>query len=79
MSRKECPNPTPDCKYETPFADTHHPAWPRSEYTTSLEKRYRQLGAVTLCRCQHDIEHTYQPPQKPSVEEMRSAIDGEAA
>lgn len=76
MSREACPNPQENCKYAPDcYSDVHHPAWPRAEYTTRTEKVYRALGCIQLCRRLHDIEHTYSPPDKPSVEEMRIAIN----
>lgn len=79
MERLPCPIPLRGCKYDPPFADTHHRAWPGDEYTTPLEKKYRNLEVNVIrgiCRCLHDLEHLKRPPEKPSISEMREAIDG---
>lgn len=80
MSREACTNPDPDCKYyETDYClqSTHHVYWPRRDYTTSLEKRFRNLPAnkELLPRCLHDELHaTLESPEKPSYEYMESAV-----
>ena len=76
---ERCPNPRPDCPEETPFADDHHIYWPASEYTTPVEKRFRALECNIvrgICRCIHNEEHTFPPPEKPSVPEMRQQVYG---
>lgn len=75
----ECPNPRPDCKYarEGCFADTHHDFYPRSDYRTPTEKRFRELpeNKELLCRAEHDERHaTEAPPQKPPREVMLGAL-----
>jgi hypothetical protein len=75
MARRPCPNPSEDCKYfNTPdgcFADLHHPDFPKKEYRTPLEKRYRIARAFHLCRLLHDVVHLGPQPEKPTVMEMR--------
>lgn len=59
------------------YEDKHHLYWPSSEYTTSLEKRFRRLGenVVTICRYLHNTEHALtDKPEKPSVPVMREAV-----
>lgn len=68
----DCPNYQEGC-----YTDKHHLYYPRAEYKTPLEKRFRSLGVniVRLCRQDHDELHTTQtPPEKPSIEHMRSMI-----
>lgn len=77
---EECPDPMRGCKYDPPFADSHHSFWPRDRYQTPTEKKFRSLECNIvrgICRCMHDLEHLKQPPQKPSLEVMREAIDNE--
>lgn len=72
-----CPDPLPFCRYEEPYADTHHKYFPSREYSTPVEKRFRRLECNIvrgICRCLHDLEHLKQPPRKPSREEMLAAI-----
>lgn len=74
-----CPDPLRGCKYEPPFADDHHVYWPRTEYTTPTEKRFRQLEVNVvrgICRCMHDLEHCKKPPRKPDVATMRQEVYG---
>lgn len=78
MAAEQCPHPSPDCPFDTPFADDHHQIWPACEYTTPLEKRYRGLEINIVrgvCRCLHNLAHTFPPPEKPSVDEMRLAVE----
>ena len=78
LKMERCPNPNKGCKYDPPFADDHHEVWPACEYTTPLEKRYRNLEVNIvrgICRCMHDLEHLKQKPPKPSVAKMKEAID----
>lgn len=76
---RPCPEPLRGCPYDDPFADDHHRYWPGSEYTTPTEKKFRRLEVNVvrgICRCLHNLEHLKQPPEKPSLEEMREAISG---
>lgn len=78
MERGDCPQPLRGCRYPRPFSDNHHMVWPAHEYTTPLEKKYRELDVNVvrgICRCIHDLEHLKKPPEKPSVEVMRKAVD----
>lgn len=79
MSVSPCPNNERGCPYFEVgcYADTHHVAWPKPDYTTPLEKTYRDLdeNKIQLCRFDHDMEHEMPPPEKPSREHMQQAID----
>ncbi len=79
MSRHPCPNANEDCPlYNSEsgcYADIHHEYWPRSNYRTSLEKRFRQHFTELICREVHDELHSLPPPNKPSVEQMRIALE----
>lgn len=81
MSRKACQFETPDCKYfngaEGCHSSTHHEYWPRSDFTTPLEKSFRELpeNKFDICRQMHDEIHAFdEPPIKPSIEVMREAV-----
>ena len=73
---ESCPTPRQDCKYEgTPecLITQHHLYWPRPDYTTKLEKDFRNLpqNKEPLSRCDHDELHaTQDPPEKPSTDFM---------
>jgi hypothetical protein len=57
--------------------DKHHLFWPRQDYKTPTEKRFRELdeNKVIICRNFHDEEHAlFPPPDKPDLEIMRMAI-----
>ena len=58
--RGDCPERQLGCPYfETGcYADTHHTLWPRPDYTTPLERTYRELpeNKIQLCRFQHEKE-----------------------
>lgn len=72
-----CPDPLRECKYDPPFSDNHHKFWPRVEYATPTEKRFRQLEVNIvrgMCRCLHDLEHLKLPPAKPSIAIMKEVI-----
>ncbi len=75
--RTPCPEPLRGCKYPEPYADDHHKYWPRTEYVTPTEKKFRALECNIvrgLCRCLHELEHLKKPPEKPSVDDMRQAV-----
>lgn len=62
------------------YEDKHHLFYPRSEYRTSTERQFRNLGenAVKICRNLHNTEHhVFEIPDKPDVELMRMAIEEE--
>jgi hypothetical protein len=86
-----CPSPRSDCPYydRRPrgplkgkqfhgcFSDTDHHYWPENQYTTRLEKEFRNLpeNKEQICRDLHDERHEFEhPPKKPSVEDMIRAI-----
>lgn len=76
MPYESCPNENPDCKYFPGcFADRHHEYWPRADYRTALEKRFRAHFVELLCRRLHDEQHTLPPPDKPAPSEMREALN----
>ena len=83
MERLPCSNPE-DCPLaETDrgcFEDIHHLAYPRYDYKTSVEKRYRDLpeNKLRMCRNLHNIEHeVFEAPTKPDREIMLLAITEE--
>lgn len=60
------------------FEDVHHLYFPRSEYRTPTEKRFRELdeNKIRMCRNMHDTEHAViEPPLKPDLEIMKMAIE----
>lgn len=62
------------------FEDVHHLYYPRRDYTTSIEKRFRQLdeNKVLICRALHDDEHAlWEVPEKPDLELMKMAVTEE--
>lgn len=65
------------CPLRKCFTDTHHLAYPASDYKTAVEKKWRELPAnkVELCRFLHNSIHAsgYFPP-KPDRDEMMSEI-----
>lgn len=74
-------NPDIPCKYRDTsgcYEDLHHEAWPRRDYITPLEKRFRNhvLNKVIICRAIHDDEHAQGLiPVKPHPAEMRKFLD----
>lgn len=75
--------PSPEC-YEvcprrSPHHNLHHLAHERGHYKTSLERSYRNTGAMILkmCSCKHsDLHATYSEPPKPDAQTMRDVIQG---
>lgn len=69
-------NPETPCKLRDTtgcFMDRHHEAYPKSEYRTKVEKKFRNhiMNKVVECRTIHNEEHAQNlPPKKPSREEM---------
>lgn len=58
--------------------DIHHEAYPRTDYRTTLEKKFRNyvLNKVLICRALHDDEHAQHiPPVKPSVASMKRSLE----
>lgn len=77
----ECP-PNPDCPFFNSDRgceqDKHHLWYPKREYKTGLEKRFRNLSCnvINMCMYQHQQLHlTEQPPVKPDIEVMRKVIN----
>lgn len=83
MSREACPRPKDEragCPWKDRkggcYSDNHHLYWPASDYKTPLEKKFRWLpeNQEQTCRWEHDEAHHELPPEKPSIQEMRSAL-----
>ncbi len=58
----------------------HHLFWPASEYTTPLEKKFRELkiNLVPMCEYEEIILHqTTEPPPKPTETLMQYVVDHE--
>lgn len=56
----------------------HHLYWPRRDYQTELERRFRTLpwNKVEMPAAAHELLHRYAaPPRKPPLEEMLAAIE----
>ncbi len=56
----------------------HHLFWPRRDYQSDLERRFRTLpwNKVEMPAVAHEMLHRYaQPPRKPSLEEMLDAVE----
>lgn len=59
-------------------ANRHHLWWPRRDYQTKLERKFRQLpcNIVRMDARVHAILHLVQaPPRKPPVSFMREQVD----
>lgn len=68
----ECPQDlcprfeTEDCR-----RDRHHLYYPKSDYEEKVEKIFRGLHKLEICRPLHEYIHkTFEPPVKPSREYM---------
>ena len=79
--RESCPKANEDCKYADMkigcHSDEHHLYWPRNQYTSKMEKFFRELpeNKVQLCRAEHDEIHaTEKPPAKPPVQAIIAAL-----
>lgn len=58
--------------------DRHHIWFPRREYTTPLERRFRQLpcNIIRMDAQAHKLLHlNMQPPRKPARDDMLTAIE----
>lgn len=81
--RGECENPNKEgCPIAELkggcFSDTDHIYWPASDYTSTLERTFRELpeNKQQLCRWEHVERHaTEEPPIKPSQEVMNHAVE----
>lgn len=86
-----CPTPREDCpffnmkpkrslKKQTTngcHSDDHHLYYPARDYTTPLEKEFRQLpeNRQQTCRWEHELIHLEDPaPRKPKAEQMIQAL-----
>lgn len=70
---------SPDCKYFEVgcWEDIHHLFYPRGDYDTPLEHKFRNLpeNKQQICRYEHERIHFEQlPPTKPSFEVMEHAV-----
>lgn len=55
----------------------HHLFYPRNEYTTPLERRFRNHpdNRVSLPWCEHKARHALEkPPTKPSIQKMSAFL-----
>lgn len=80
---ERCPDANESCKYwDSKHGcgfNTHHLYYPRRDYTSPVERDFRELpeNKVQLCMAEHDLLHQIeQPPVKPSRDEMLLAING---
>lgn len=56
----------------------HHLYWPRREYQTDLERRFRTLpwNKIEMPVAAHELLHRLAPPpRKPAIEEMLAAVE----
>ena len=56
----------------------HHLYWPRRDYQTELERRFRTLpwNKVEMPALAHELLHRCSlPPRKPPMEEMLAAVE----
>lgn len=83
MENLPCP---PEIKNQCPifdlegecYEDRHHLYWPASEYSSRIEKQFRQLDSnkITICRWLHNTVHLVTlPPEKPTRNEMQRRIN----
>lgn len=79
----DCPNASPECRYfESKHGcrtNVHHLYWPKNQYTTPVEKEFRELpeNKERMCMSEHsDLHRLEAPPDKPDREEMLLAING---
>lgn len=79
MERIPC-NPETECKYRELaigcHMSRHHLFWPRRDYRKEIAREFRNLdeNKVYVCRAIHDEYHLEEPPEKPSLGEMRQAL-----
>lgn len=79
MSRGPCNENYEGCPYvdEGCYSDVHHLYWPSTDYTSKIDRKFRNLPAnkERVCRFAHDLIHlTQDPPEKPYREDMSDAI-----
>ena len=55
----------------------HHLYWPRRDYQTQLERRFRSLpwNKIDMPVDAHELIHRYAPPPAKPPEEMLSAVE----
>lgn len=80
---ERCPGADESCKYWDSKhgcrTNVHHKMWPKRDYTTPIEREFRELpeNKERMCMQEHDLLHqTERPPQKPDRETMLLAING---
>ena len=62
------------------YEDRHHEYWPRSEYTTKVEREFRglEVNQIVICRALHNGIHARRRrSEKPPRKEMLRAIQKE--
>lgn len=82
MEKVPCPmRNSPDCPIFQQegecYEDRHHKYWPSPDYSSRVEKQFRQLevNKVDICRWIHNTIHAVVlPPEHPTTAEMRQAI-----
>jgi hypothetical protein len=77
MERSCTPEQREACPLVRHFEDTHHLAYPRRDYKTAVEKRWRELPErkVEICRWLHqNIHASGYLPAKPDREDMLTDI-----
>jgi len=79
----ECPNASESCKYwESKHGcrtNIHHEFYPACDYTTPIQKEFRELpeNKEALCMYEHELKHrTETPPEMPTRDEMLMVING---
>ena len=58
--------------------DIHHEYWPKSEYTTEVQKKFRELevNKIFICRALHNAIHAANhASDKPNRSTMVEALD----
>ena len=77
MSVECTPEQQAECTLKRCFTDQHHIYYPKREYSSPLEKTFRNLGEniVEICRSEHnEIHATQEPPEKPPIQYMAESI-----
>jgi len=78
MSKEQCPNPQPDCKYSPRcFSDTHH-IYGRGRGMGKIATTFCELpeNKQQICRQEHDeINATYVHLPLPDLDFMKDAIE----